>query len=56
MLRTECVCNDPRRFGTKKSLSNFDTLRAQMTATLERFQQLQHAVVDSTLDRGQLTG
>jgi hypothetical protein len=54
ILRNECVCNDPTRFGVGKLLTNFSELRARMTATLTRFLQMQHAVLDSTLDRGQL--
>lgn len=54
ILRTECVCNEPKRFGIRKLLVNFDALRLEMTATVRRFQQLQRAVVDSTLERGEL--
>ncbi|HEY6218537.1 MAG TPA: hypothetical protein VIV65_00685 [Gemmatimonadaceae bacterium] len=54
ILRTECVCNDPYRFGVGKRLSNFSQLRWQLAATLVRFQELQEAVVDTTLDRGEL--
>jgi len=54
ILRNECTCNDPTRFGVGKLLPNFSALRDRMTATLQRFLQLQHAVLDSTLDRGQL--
>ena len=54
ILRNECVCNDPNRFGVGKLLTNFSLLKNQMTATLQRFLQLQHAVLDNTLDRGQL--
>lgn len=54
ILRNECVCNDPTRFGVGKLLTNFASLRARMTTVLERFLQMQHSVLDSTLDRGQL--
>ena len=54
ILRTECVSNDSTRFGVRKLLTNFHQLRAEMTATLQRFQDLQKGVVDSTLDRGEL--
>jgi hypothetical protein len=54
ILRTECVCNDPRRFGVGKRLSNFGQLRQRLADTLARFQELQEAVVDTTLDRGEL--
>lgn len=54
ILRTECVCNDPYRFGVGKRLSNFAQLRLQLAATLARFQELEEAVVDTTLDRGEL--
>ena len=54
ILRNECVCNDPKRFGVGRLLTNFSLLKDQMTATLQRFLQLQHAVLDNTLDRGQL--
>lgn len=54
ILRTECVCNDPRRFGIGRLLTNFGSLRAVMTETLSRFQQLLHGVLDSTLNRGEL--
>jgi len=54
ILRTECVCNDPNRFDTGRLLTNFDALRTAMTATMQRFQQLQHGIADSTLDRGEL--
>jgi hypothetical protein len=54
ILRTECVCNDPNRFGTGRLLTNFHALRAAMTDAMQRFQQLQHGIADSTLDRGEL--
>ena len=54
ILRNECTCNDPRRFGVGKLLTNFSALRDRMTVVLQRFLRLQHAVLDSTLDRGQL--
>jgi len=54
ILRTECVCNDPYRFGVGKRLCNFAQLRSQLAATLARFQELQEAVVETTLDRGEL--
>lgn len=55
ILRNECTCNDPTRFGVGKLLTNFSPLRSRMTDALQRFLHLQQAVLDSTLDRGQLT-
>ena len=55
ILRNECVCNDPNGFGVGRLLTNFSLLRDRITLTLQRFLQLQHAVLDSTLDRGQLS-
>ena len=54
ILRTECVSNDPRRFGVGKLLSNFTALRSTITATLIRFEALQQGVANSTIDHGEL--
>jgi hypothetical protein len=54
LLRTEETCYDTRELGINKGLENLPALRTAMDQVNERYQEIQHDVMETFLDRGQL--